>query len=109
MSARTLLIVSYHFAPSPLVGAKRFSFLARVRTCAGQQERRRREPGEHEPERRRSDVLAFRVDRGQDRLRHAVSIRRCPRRHHGVETADSAKQDGSSGVSIGLERSLSLL
>ena len=30
MSARpTLLIVSYHFAPSPLVGAKRFSFLAR--------------------------------------------------------------------------------
>jgi glycosyltransferase involved in cell wall biosynthesis len=25
----TLLIVSYHFAPSPLVGAKRFSFLAR--------------------------------------------------------------------------------
>jgi glycosyltransferase involved in cell wall biosynthesis len=29
MSARTLLIVSYHFAPSPAVGAKRFSFLAR--------------------------------------------------------------------------------
>ena len=30
MNARpTLLIVSYHFAPSPLVGAKRFSFLAR--------------------------------------------------------------------------------
>lgn len=30
MSARpTLLIVSYHFAPSPLVGAKRFSFLTR--------------------------------------------------------------------------------
>ena len=30
MSTRpTLLIVSYHFAPSPLVGAKRFSFLAR--------------------------------------------------------------------------------
>jgi glycosyltransferase involved in cell wall biosynthesis len=30
MSARpTLLIVSYYFAPSPLVGAKRFSFLAR--------------------------------------------------------------------------------
>jgi glycosyltransferase involved in cell wall biosynthesis len=30
MSKRpTLLIVSYHFAPSPLVGAKRFSFLAR--------------------------------------------------------------------------------
>lgn len=30
MSARpTLLIVSYHFAPSPLVGAKRFSFLVR--------------------------------------------------------------------------------
>ena len=25
----TLLIVSYYFAPSPLVGAKRFSFLAR--------------------------------------------------------------------------------
>jgi glycosyltransferase involved in cell wall biosynthesis len=29
MSARTLLIFSYHFAPSPAVGAKRFSFLAR--------------------------------------------------------------------------------
>jgi len=30
MSSRpTLLIVSYHFAPSPLVGAKRFSFLTR--------------------------------------------------------------------------------
>ncbi|MBC8026553.1 MAG: glycosyltransferase family 4 protein [Steroidobacteraceae bacterium] len=29
MSVRTLLIVSYHFAPSPAVGAKRFSFLAR--------------------------------------------------------------------------------
>jgi len=30
VSARpTLLIVSYHFAPSPLVGAKRFSFLTR--------------------------------------------------------------------------------
>ena len=29
MNARTLLIVSYHFAPSPAVGAKRFSFLAR--------------------------------------------------------------------------------
>jgi glycosyltransferase involved in cell wall biosynthesis len=30
VSARaTLLIVSYHFAPSPLVGAKRFSFLVR--------------------------------------------------------------------------------
>jgi glycosyltransferase involved in cell wall biosynthesis len=30
MSKRpTLLIVSYHFAPSPLVGAKRFSFLSR--------------------------------------------------------------------------------
>ncbi len=29
MKARTLLIVSYHFAPSPAVGAKRFSFLAR--------------------------------------------------------------------------------
>lgn len=30
MSRRpTLLIVSYHFAPSPLVGAKRFSFLSR--------------------------------------------------------------------------------
>jgi glycosyltransferase involved in cell wall biosynthesis len=29
MSKPALLIVSYHFAPSPLVGAKRFSFLAR--------------------------------------------------------------------------------
>lgn len=29
MSIRTVLIVSYHFAPSPAVGAKRFSFLAR--------------------------------------------------------------------------------
>jgi glycosyltransferase involved in cell wall biosynthesis len=29
MSARTLLVVSYHFAPCPAVGAKRFSFLAR--------------------------------------------------------------------------------
>ena len=29
MSTRTLLIVSYYFAPSPPVGAKRFSFLAR--------------------------------------------------------------------------------
>lgn len=29
MNGRTLLIVSYHFAPSPAVGAKRFSFLAR--------------------------------------------------------------------------------
>ena len=30
MSTRpTLLIVSYYFAPSPLVGAKRFSFLTR--------------------------------------------------------------------------------
>jgi glycosyltransferase involved in cell wall biosynthesis len=35
MSARTLLIVSYHFAPSPLVGAKRFSFLAREFTKLG--------------------------------------------------------------------------
>jgi len=36
MSARpTLLIVSYHFAPSPLVGAKRFSFLAREFTRLG--------------------------------------------------------------------------
>ena len=26
---RTVLIVSYYFAPSPAVGAKRFSFLAR--------------------------------------------------------------------------------
>jgi glycosyltransferase involved in cell wall biosynthesis len=31
----TLLIVSYHFAPSPLVGAKRFSFLAREFTRMG--------------------------------------------------------------------------
>jgi glycosyltransferase involved in cell wall biosynthesis len=29
MSARTLLIFSYHFAPSPAVGAKRFTFLVR--------------------------------------------------------------------------------
>jgi glycosyltransferase involved in cell wall biosynthesis len=29
MSSRTLLIFSYHIAPSPAVGAKRFSFLAR--------------------------------------------------------------------------------
>ena len=36
MSARpTLLIVSFHFAPSPLVGAKRFSFLAREFTRQG--------------------------------------------------------------------------
>ena len=36
MSARpTLLIVSYHFAPSPLVGAKRFSFLTREFTRLG--------------------------------------------------------------------------
>jgi hypothetical protein len=32
---RTLLIVSYHFAPSPLVGAKRFSFLTREFTRLG--------------------------------------------------------------------------
>lgn len=32
---RTLLIVSYHFAPSPAVGAKRFSFLAREFTQLG--------------------------------------------------------------------------
>ena len=32
---RTLLIVSYHFAPSPLVGAKRFSFLTREFTKLG--------------------------------------------------------------------------
>ena len=32
---RTLLIVSYHFAPSPAVGAKRFSFLAREFTRLG--------------------------------------------------------------------------
>ena len=31
----TLLIVSYHFAPSPLVGAKRFSFLTREFTRMG--------------------------------------------------------------------------
>ncbi len=31
----TLLIVSYHFAPSPLVGAKRFSFLTREFTRLG--------------------------------------------------------------------------
>ena len=35
MSARTLLIVSYHFAPSPAVGAKRFSFLAREFAAQG--------------------------------------------------------------------------
>ena len=36
MSARpTLLIISYHFAPSPLVGAKRFSFLTREFTRQG--------------------------------------------------------------------------
>ena len=36
MSERpTLLIVSYHFAPSPLVGAKRFSFLTREFTRLG--------------------------------------------------------------------------
>ncbi|HEY6126440.1 MAG TPA: glycosyltransferase, partial [Steroidobacteraceae bacterium] len=36
MSTRpTLLIVSYHFAPSPLVGAKRFSFLTREFTRLG--------------------------------------------------------------------------
>jgi glycosyltransferase involved in cell wall biosynthesis len=36
MSTRpTLLIVSYHFAPSPLVGAKRFSFLTREFTRQG--------------------------------------------------------------------------
>jgi glycosyltransferase involved in cell wall biosynthesis len=34
-SRPTLLIVSYHFAPSPLVGAKRFSFLAREFTRQG--------------------------------------------------------------------------
>jgi glycosyltransferase involved in cell wall biosynthesis len=32
---RTLLIVSYHFSPSPAVGAKRFSFLAREFTRQG--------------------------------------------------------------------------
>ena len=31
----TLLIVSYYFAPSPLVGAKRFSFLTREFTRLG--------------------------------------------------------------------------
>jgi glycosyltransferase involved in cell wall biosynthesis len=31
----TLLIVSYHYAPSPMVGAKRFSFLAREFTRLG--------------------------------------------------------------------------
>ena len=31
----TLLIVSYYFAPSPLMGAKRFSFLAREFTARG--------------------------------------------------------------------------
>lgn len=35
MSRPTLLIVSYHFAPSPLVGAKRFSFLTREFTRQG--------------------------------------------------------------------------
>jgi hypothetical protein len=36
MSTRpTLLILSYHFAPSPLVGAKRFSFLTREFTRQG--------------------------------------------------------------------------
>lgn len=36
MSSRpTLLVVSYHFAPSPLVGAKRFSFLTREFTRLG--------------------------------------------------------------------------
>lgn len=36
MSARpTLLIIAYHFAPSPLVGAKRFSFLTREFTRQG--------------------------------------------------------------------------
>jgi hypothetical protein len=36
MSTRpTLLVVSYHFAPSPLVGAKRFSFLTREFTRQG--------------------------------------------------------------------------
>lgn len=36
MSTRpTLLIVSYHFAPSPMVGAKRFSFLTREFTRQG--------------------------------------------------------------------------
>lgn len=35
MRRPTLLIVSYHFAPSPLVGAKRFSFLTREFTRMG--------------------------------------------------------------------------
>lgn len=35
MSRPTLLIVSHYFAPSPLVGAKRFSFLAREFTRQG--------------------------------------------------------------------------
>jgi glycosyltransferase involved in cell wall biosynthesis len=35
MSSRTLLIVSYHIAPSPAVGAKRFSFLAREFAALG--------------------------------------------------------------------------
>jgi glycosyltransferase involved in cell wall biosynthesis len=35
MSARTVLIISYHYAPSPAVGAKRFSFLAREFTNLG--------------------------------------------------------------------------
>jgi glycosyltransferase involved in cell wall biosynthesis len=35
VSKPPLLIVSYHFAPSPLVGAKRFSFLAREFTRLG--------------------------------------------------------------------------
>jgi glycosyltransferase involved in cell wall biosynthesis len=35
MTRPTLLIVSYHFAPSPLVGAKRFSFLTREFTRMG--------------------------------------------------------------------------
>ncbi len=35
IARRTLLIVSYHFAPSPAVGAKRFSFLAREFTRLG--------------------------------------------------------------------------
>lgn len=36
MSTRpTLLIISYHFAPSPMVGAKRFSFLTREFTRQG--------------------------------------------------------------------------
>ena len=35
MTRPTLLIVSYHFAPSPMVGAKRFSFLTREFTRQG--------------------------------------------------------------------------